>query len=518
MLNVFDLFENKYIILSIILTNIILINISLFNNNVFLNNTFSINSIGNDYVVERVWETLLNTSYTSIFSTGDFNKDGYEEIVIVSNKTLFIINGFNGTIYREITLENTIVGYKPIRDLNNDGVNEIVVITGSFTATSMTREFLVYNLVENRVLRRNSISIEIAYYDLSFDYSRVIVYRNNYIEYVFPYTLFTETGFKLVTYVIQYNVLDNSIKYSIVDNKGYFMYSDRLNGDIDNDGVSEHTYRYIIEQFFELLRSSSFKYTLVIRYMDGKTLFNNVSSTLFFNIVLSSNSVFDTFLIEKYENITSLNTILYRIIAVKEDGSIVYDKKYFNSTGRLVPMGSVFLVINQLDHSNETIIDLFNTVNGNLIARTSLGVMNISDFLETIFSITGLGDIDNDGIKEFFMKLHSSCYVVKTNQNMTMLRLENCSIGNIALSYKTIRGSYILTAKSTDRGLLLEVFTIYKRGVYPAIGSVPMPFEQLPARLKDSFFEQIFILILSIIVVAAGLYIIARFVKSIRKR
>lgn len=515
--------RNVYIkyryILSIIFIILILLNTILLNNTNSITTRGDVNIDNNEYIVENVWKTVLNERYRKVFSNGDFNRDGFEEVIFVSNNTLYVLNGFNGSIYRNISFTRNIVGFKPIDDLDHDGFNEVVVITGSFTATSMSREFIVWNLAKNRIMRRNNITIEIGYYDLTFDYSRLITYRNNVVEYVFPHAIFTGVGFKLVSYIIQYNVLDSDIRYSVVENKGYLIYSDRLDGDIDNDGICEYTNRYIIEHFFEGTTPKSLKYVFVIRDREGRILFSNITTSPLIRVKYSNSSLNNNyFLLEKYENISTLNKTAYRIIAVKENTGITYIKDYLESDGEIFPIGDVSIVIYFNETSNETILELLNTNSGVVIGKTSLGVMSIEEFVKTMYSINGLGDVDNDGVKEFFMENKNECLVVKTNYNLTTYRLTNCSIDNIVLSYKTIKGVYLLKTRVSNESTELEVFTIKKPGISPLIGTIPMPYEPLPVRTRGVGLESIIIVFLATIIVVTGFYITIKYIKQVRKR
>lgn len=506
----------KYLL---VFTTIFLITMCILNNNAYSDNELiKSNAEEHSYIIEKKWSLPINiTKYNALFRSGDFNRDGFEEIIIVFNNKLIFINGCNGTVFREIEFDKTIVGFKPIRDLNNDGFNEVVIVTGSYTAVEATREFIVWDLVENRALRKNSITIEIGYYSLEFDYYRLIAYRDDVVEYLFPYVSI-EQGLVKVTYVIYYNIVNNDIGYRVIENKGYLLYSNLLTGDIDNDGVVEFTNKYLIEQYSEGDLATS-RFRLYIRDFENRTIFSHVSKTLFLYIELSNTTQRNVFLMESIENRTigDLTLFIHRITAVSDRGDILYEKPYLNATGRKTPMGSIFTFIYLNENSSEVFIELLNTNDGSLIARSRLGRASLIEFAETVFSTTSLGDIDSDGVKEFFLKYRNECFIYKANENLTKYVLRNCSLDNIVLSYKTVNGVYLVTVMNTTSGLELEAFNIYKPGVSPAISSIPLPFEPLPLRVRGFGLEHLFIVAVSTIVVAIGIYIIIRSIKKTKR-
>jgi len=478
---------------------------------------YSINyfNLNNEYVIEKTWSIVLNTSYNAIFTIGDFNNDGFEEIVIVSNNTIYIVNGSNGSIYRKLVFDNSIIGFRPIRDLDRDGYYEIVVLTGSLQVDRIIREFNVFNLIENRLVRKNSIELEIPYYALNFDYFRSTVYLYDTIEYIIPHSFYTGLDIKLLTYFIQYNIVDNSIRQNVVENKMYLMYTNRLLGDIDGDGAIEFTNRFIVEQYTETI--ARLKYVLSIKRSDGSTIYSSVMNTPVYNIVVSKSTGSYVFLLETHENSTDLETTQYRLIAVNEKGNVLYDKKIVNATSRLIPMGDLLILIYWVEHSNETFIELINTNNGSIVSRINLGVMKLEEFVKTAFSIYGLGDVDNDNVKEFFIQINNECFVAKADDTLLMYELRNCNLEKIVSSYKTLNGVNIIALKNMSKNIELESFNIYKPGVKPILGYIPKPYEQIVYTI-DNTSVYIFIILAILLASLIGSLAYMRRKRSRRKR
>ncbi len=421
------------------------------------------------YVFNMVWSKTLSGIRSNItFVAGDINNDGYNDIMVTDIdpehpwrvNSIYVLSGVDGTTFNHFSINGNITGLAVINDINGNGYRDIVLIE-TYTDTvarQTTVEYIVWDPYSGQTIREKNTTVETTGYGgYSVPIFNIVV-TGSIVKSAYGYMNFTAQGMIIKTYIVSYNIEQDTISVDTVDNQFYIMYTNQMMGDLDNDGVLEIGTEYT---YISYMSMTGFLPSFGLKlYRDGTLLFTKTFTDKLPLIAGITNNGEETVLwiYEAYFSFFGTSENKMYLSVYRLDGTQLFSKEFENiALSTFLDLGE-YHILGYVTEDNITYIDLYSMVNGSRIFHLDMGN-------ETLVTekIVGLGDVDGDSYREVLIGSTTNNYILKTEPN-PLLYPVTCFNENTSYSLLSVLeapdNNYLVTIEMHDNYSVVKTYSI----------------------------------------------------------
>jgi len=416
-------------------------------------NTISSNNI--DLRYQAVW-SLDVRGIERVASLIDYSSDGVNDVVGIGNYTIVFIDGLNGSLIYNYTVENgfRIYTITPLADINGNGFNEIAIISINVANRSIKMD-LVEPATSSILLTQNYTLPDPN------EYSLIPAIQNGILDNGVLSVIVS--GIKIIqsfppqiiakTWIYKFDLV-NGIEQpvEVIDGKAYTLWTNQIPSDDDGDG------------YIEILSSITTKgYIRFEVSMIGITLYGGIEVGE--PIYQWSNEGTNRIPITVFKPYSVVGRLVVGYVIVSfTGGSITVDSIRF--IGYQLGTGSQKYTIN-LDYDtyslhglsiagNNIVIDLIDRIDNDGLCRFYDGdsgyllrEINFGDYDGGSITTMSIGDIDNDNNIEILIAFNNKVYLISISEDLDYL-------GNFSNPIYINDGSIILNGNETYYTLLMK--------------------------------------------------------------
>ena len=394
------------------------------------------------YIAEEAWRIRLeNIVGNASIVYRDLNNDDVGEIIVNgyysnNSEALCVIDGATHTLWNCIALNDRFVASIAVNDVNNNGVRDIVAVTMSSTDSSSTIRFILWDPYTGKVVKSSSRTVDyelsVSQFPLAYDKSAETVYA----------MFTTSTG----SLRLSYDIEANTISSTSYDNVFYIAQTTDVFGDNDNDGVIEWAENILLTTYYTF---SLYGFSSTISIYNGSTtLFSKVSTSRFYGFAGFSNNGVKNYvwvLSIDLNQLMQYNKLVFYLTGYDLSGAQIYDILINGMPYSFIDLGDRFLIEYNDTSANRTYIAVYNAADGSLVDKIDVTG-------EETMVITGLGDIDDDGIKEVIYTVENTSYILKIGDTITKHSVTGIETGStyMLLNTLTVNGNKYLVDAVVD--------------------------------------------------------------------
>ncbi len=435
-------------------------------------NTVSSNNIDSRYLT--FWSLDVH-GIERVASLIDYSSDGINDVVGIGNYTVIFINGLNGSLIYNYTVEKgfRIYTMTPLVDINDNGFNEIAIISIN-TANRSIKMNLVEPATSSILLTQNYTLPDPNEYNL------IPVIQNGIMDNGILSVIVS--GIKIIqsfppqiiakTWVYKFDLI-NGIEQPIevIDGKAYTLWSNQIPSDDDGDGLIEILSSITIRgyiRFEEGIMGITLYGGIEVKepiYQWSKEDINRIPLTMFKPYSIVGRLVVGYVTVSFTDESITVDNIMfigYQLGTGSQKYTINLGYDTYSLHGLSISRNNIVIVIiNRTD--NNGLCRFYNGDSGHLLREIDLG-SNDEGSLTTM----SIGDIDNDNIIEILIAFNNKIYLASISEDLDYL-------GNFSYPIYINDGSIIFNGNETYCALLMKAEDLQRIYTIAIIGNDTTP-------------------------------------------